>query len=593
MRRNRIFRKSIAIILVLILFLSIKPVPVSAAVLPSSYSSVEKGFVTSVKDQNPWGTCWSFSAIACMESYAISHGYANNTLDLSEYALVQLTYNDFGFESMTGDYTQFKEGLSFADCLQSGGNYSVAFKTLNKWAGVYQEHEAPYDRNASDGATMHDLSGKKPTFYLTGMTLLNLSDLEAVKNAIMENGAVGASCNSSSAYEKDGDGISSYYVYNYENAIYNHAITLVGWDDNIPATRFSINGHTPSVNGGWLVKNSWGTSHGKGGYQWISYQDVALLASTGVVYRVAPSGAYDYNYQHDGATQMSGATLSSESFANVFTVPAEVAEHKLKAVAFGIHAMNRNYSIQIYSLNAFGDNPLNGTPLLSTPVTGSTGAEGYYTVPLPETVSVTAGTCFAVVINFDQKTPIWCSTGNWQVGTAGVTTCTRMDGQSFYGNAAGLRGYNSTKYNSNFCLKAFAVNPALDNVRSDVVIVPSQTVDPVQTTPVQEPAKVPEPAPAPAPSQPAEPETPSEESEPEASSEENKPEFLTGDVNNDGAVDLLDLVILKRRTLLNAKGVNTRDMGNYDVDNDGDVDMDDYIFLRSRIMKNFEMTGAH
>ena len=55
--------------------------------LPSSYDLRDKGVVTPVKRQNPWGTCWGFAAIAAAETSILSEmgtTYEEFPLDLSE-----------------------------------------------------------------------------------------------------------------------------------------------------------------------------------------------------------------------------------------------------------------------------------------------------------------------------------------------------------------------------------------------------------------------------------------------------------------------------------------------------------------------------
>ena len=435
----------------------------------SYYSSVDQGYVTSVKNQSPWGACWTFSAISCMESYALANGYAVNVngadgIDLSEYALAEMSYNDSSVESTSGDTTSINGGASFADCLRSGGNYSIAFKTLNKWGGVYNESDAPYDLNSDDGATWYDLSGKQKAYLLTGLQITAMTNMDTVKAAIVTNGAVNATYNCDTTYMRDGGGYTDYYIYNYATTSSNHAITIVGWDDTISASNFTINGYTPSRDGAWLVKNSWGTSFGKGGYQWISYCDLALNAATAAVYEIVPASTYDYNYQYDGATQMSGATVLSNMFASVFTV-GNTNSQELAAVAFGIHSSNVSYSVQVYKLSSATQKPTDGTAV-GTAATGSVGMEGYYTVNLPQRISLNAGETFAVVITFNTNVSIWCSTGSWPVGSYATTTCTRADYQNYYGYNNKLYNYPANAYSSNICLKAFAVDTANSGSRS-------------------------------------------------------------------------------------------------------------------------------
>ena len=52
--------------------------------LPSSYSLIDEGYVSSIKDQYPYGTCWAFNTLASMESAAIKTGNADKSIDLSE-----------------------------------------------------------------------------------------------------------------------------------------------------------------------------------------------------------------------------------------------------------------------------------------------------------------------------------------------------------------------------------------------------------------------------------------------------------------------------------------------------------------------------
>jgi autotransporter-associated beta strand protein len=54
----------------------------------------------------------------------------------------------------------------------------------------------------------------------------------------------------------------------------NHAVSLVGWDDDYVFNNFTDNG--APLKGAWLMRNSWGTIAGDNGYYYISYKSTDL-----------------------------------------------------------------------------------------------------------------------------------------------------------------------------------------------------------------------------------------------------------------------------------------------------------------------------
>jgi hypothetical protein len=124
-------------------------------------------------------------------------------------------------------------------------------------------------------------------------------DTEAVKAEIMGKGAVFALYYSYPLYYNDfvnDRGDSSYYMpYSVDSK--NHAISIVGWDDDFPAEAFAKDfvrknrggevADEPLPNGAWLIKNSWGkraykTPDEASGYYWISYYDKSLSCFTSI-----------------------------------------------------------------------------------------------------------------------------------------------------------------------------------------------------------------------------------------------------------------------------------------------------------------------
>ena len=287
-----------------------------------------------------------------------------------------------------------------------------------------------------------------------------MSDVEDVKLAIMENGAVTASYYSGRYYQTS-DGI---FNYNYGTEETNHAIAIVGWDDNLDKERFTVtdeNGetHTPNNDGGWLVKNSWGPNAGWNGYIWISYEDRSITNyySEAVVYEIAPSSVYDNIYQHDGATLLYSG-MGFEQIATVYEITGD-DEQYLKGVSFAIlSAFGNSYTVNIYKNT--GDKTLNQGELVATK-TGNITYMGYYTAVLDKPVIAQPGETYTIELIFDTTEYVVIAGKSTDIGSSAATVIsTSKAGEDYFYYEDGYLDYYTYYGDSctNFCVKLFTTD---------------------------------------------------------------------------------------------------------------------------------------
>lgn len=355
------------------------------------YDPRTAGKVTKIEDQGNSNNCWAFSTIAAIESNLVKKGYANSTLNLSENHLAYFFYNrqtdPLGYTA--GDYNR---NLT-TSWDQNGGNLQGTALALTTWAGVVKETASEDDSKGAYAAKSLPASDCYKSDYRVKNVYFYNYDVNTIKQAITQYGAV-----ASGIYIEEASWNSKTNAYYCTKELGNHAVAIVGWDDNYSKSNFT---KTPSRNGAWIVKNSWGSSFGDGGYMYVSYDDASLTEIVAFDMEKT-SDSYDYNYQYDGTANplYSYAFPNGTKYAQVFKVNGSKSGYNetLKAISIDVLSTNVKYSIQVYTGLTSTSKPTSGKAMYGTAQTGTLTNAGYNRITLKSPITLTAGERYAVVI---------------------------------------------------------------------------------------------------------------------------------------------------------------------------------------------------
>ncbi len=217
--------------------------PLHAAVSAGPGSAASKkiyfasAFMSPVKNQGDCGACWAFAACATFE-HTFRKFYGTSRMpDVSEQDLINCGVTSTGDKAGSCD----------------GGYSDYAFDYMRS-SGTTTESMRPFvgHEDACSNATKTFRACAWGQLYPGG----NYPTRSEVKNYLVHYGSV-------VTYMK----ASFDDFFTYKSGVYNsypssdptdvdHAVTIVGWNDNVNA---------------WIIKNSWGTDWGYSGYAYVDY----------------------------------------------------------------------------------------------------------------------------------------------------------------------------------------------------------------------------------------------------------------------------------------------------------------------------------
>lgn len=398
--------------------------------LPARYNLAENGFVTDVKNQQDSGNCWAFAALASLETCVLKA--SNKTFNFSVENMKNLIemYSAYGWKMETNE----------------GGYNGMPMGYLASWLGPVNATLDPFDDKGTLSPLLDSEMHIQNIYVLPART--SYTDNDAIKEAILKYGGLYASYYHSAGYLNSKT--NAYYDPYTGNG--NHAITVVGWDDNYSKNNFYT---TPAGDGAFIVKNSWGSSWGDNGYFYISYYDRVLFAvnkdNQAFTYILNDTVRYTKNYQYDvaGMTDYLITGKKTVWYKNIYNATG----NEVIAAVSTFFNTTVDYEISIYV-----------NDVLQLTQNGRHEGSGYYTIPLKEYVPVAVGDIFKIVVKL----------ANPQNGYAAVpiseqlstTRCYYAPGVSYFSNDGkkwtDLYDYSASAYSHTYnsqvaCLKAFTV----------------------------------------------------------------------------------------------------------------------------------------
>ena len=194
-----------------------------------------------IRNQGMCGSCWAFAGAGIVDiSYRIRYG---RHADVAEQELI---------DCAGGVVNPLVNGCD-------GFNVESTMLHL-QFDGVAWEHRYPYVAKDSGQCKNPPYSYKAQAWGWVGIGFASVSD---IKKALCQHGPVATTIEATERFQNYTGGVFHQKAQSSYGPIpgVNHAIIIVGWDDQ---------------KGAWRIRNSWGKGWGENGYAWVKYGNNAV-----------------------------------------------------------------------------------------------------------------------------------------------------------------------------------------------------------------------------------------------------------------------------------------------------------------------------